>query len=105
MRIHSTASSIKNNEFSILAFLESVIAMSASIWFAWHFQTNIHLFLAAFIAPFLLLRTKRSTEKGLHYFEIFSENSLKIEYFRLWATFSVIFISVSLYLTIGVLFA
>lgn len=70
-RWYSTVESAANLEFSILAAVESVCAVSLALWLAWYFQTYTHLVVAVLVAPLLLLRTEESTELGLRWFGMF----------------------------------
>jgi hypothetical protein len=72
MRWFSTVESADNLEFSVLAAVESLAAVCLSLWLAWYFQTATHILAAACLAPFLLLRTEESTERGLRWFECIS---------------------------------
>jgi hypothetical protein len=72
-RWYSTVESAENLEFSVLAVLESVGAVTLSLWLAWHFQTYTHLMVAIVIAPLLLLRTDESVELGLRWYGGFLE--------------------------------
>jgi len=67
-RWYSTVESAENLEFSVLAAVESVGAVTLSLWLAWYFQTYTHLVVAIVIAPLLLLRTEESVELGLRWF-------------------------------------
>jgi len=71
MKWHCTVESAEEGVFSPLALLESVLAVSLSLYIAWHYQTYWHIAVASCLAPFLLLRTDESTRKGL---QLFHEN-------------------------------
>ncbi|WP_353571905.1 hypothetical protein [Candidatus Albibeggiatoa sp. nov. BB20] len=71
MRWYCTVESAANNEFSVLAAIESVVAVSLSLWVAWHYETVLYIAIASAVAPLLLLRTEDSTVRGLEYFEGF----------------------------------
>jgi len=72
-RWYSTVESAEKLEFSVLAAVESVGAVTLSLWLAWYFQTYMHLVGAIVVAPLLLLRTEESVELGLRWFGGFSE--------------------------------
>jgi len=74
IRWHSTVESAEKLEFSVLAAVESVCAVSLSLWVAWYFQTYTHLVVAIGLAPLLLLRTDESTRLGLKWFGGFLDN-------------------------------
>lgn len=48
--------------------IETLLAVGGSLWIALHFASYVHLALSACIAPFLLLRSERSTKTGLAMF-------------------------------------
>ena len=56
----SSPESIKQNEPSVLAIVETVAAMAVTIWMAVRWQTYVHIAVTASIAPFLLTRTDDS---------------------------------------------
>lgn len=60
-----TPLSSDRGEVSVLACVESLLAISISLGIAWYYQTITHIAISACLAPFLLLRTKRSTLRGL----------------------------------------
>ena len=65
----STPLSADRGEISALAIIESVIATFISFWIAWQYQTVVHIAVSACVAPFLLLRTKKSTILGIISYE------------------------------------
>jgi len=67
-RWYSTVQSANNLEFSVLATVESVCAVTLSLLLAWHFKTYTHLVVAIVVAPLLLLRTEESVKLGLNWF-------------------------------------
>ena len=69
MRWHSTVESSEKREFSVLAAVETVVAMGISLWILHKTGSVVHILLSACIAPFLLLRTEQSTELGLRWSE------------------------------------
>ena len=68
MRFHSTLESVKNREMTVLAILETVAAVSLSIWLATRSGSLFYIVVATLLAPFLLLRTGESTKLGLRLF-------------------------------------
>ena len=60
--IRSTSNSIQNKNISLLAIVESVLAVVIYWWVAVYFQTHLHLVISVFAAPLLLLRSIRSCE-------------------------------------------
>ena len=72
MRLVSNPTSVDSREISVLAVCETILAVLASILIAVHLDTTIWIAVSASVAPFLLLRTKKSTELGLRLFERFT---------------------------------
>lgn len=62
---YSTRESIRNQNVSVLAIVETMTAIGVTIWIAVHFNTLTHIAISAAIAPFLLLRTPTSNNQGL----------------------------------------
>ncbi len=77
-RWYSTVESAENLEVSVLAAVESMCAVTLSLWLAWHCQTYTHLVGAIVIAPLLLLRTEESVELGLRWFGGFLEDNNRV---------------------------
>jgi len=73
IRWYSTVESAENLKISVLAVVESICAVSLSLWLAWHFQSYSHIVVAIVLAPLLLLRTEESTRLGLKWFGGFFE--------------------------------
>lgn len=69
MRNYSTKESIAAGEVSRLACVESVVAVGIALWLAFWFHSFSHYKVAVCLAPLLLLRTERSTELALRWFE------------------------------------
>ena len=65
MRWVSNKESVSKGEPSVLAIVESLVAMGLSLWIAVHFGTVQHVVIGACIAPFLLLRTNESAALGI----------------------------------------
>lgn len=66
LRWKSTPLAADRGEISVIAVAESIAAVALSLWIAWSYQTIGHIVISACIAPFLLLRTKRSVAMGFH---------------------------------------
>ena len=64
MRWIATAESVEKGEPSVLAIVETLVAMALSVWVSFHFSTVRNIVTAASIAPFLLLRTTKSDLLG-----------------------------------------
>lgn len=64
-RLHSTYLSIKNEEISVLAVFETSISIGAVALLYLEYGSLLHVAAAASLAPFLLLRTERSTLQAL----------------------------------------
>lgn len=69
MRYFSTDESIIEREMSVLALIETVLAMSFSIFIAIKYRVVAHIVFGISIAPFLLLRTDMSTKLGVSWFK------------------------------------
>ena len=67
MRLHSTWESVSKMELSALAILETVLAISISIWISIHLDTILYILISTLIAPFLMLRTQASITQGLNW--------------------------------------
>ncbi len=65
MRFHSTLESVEAGEVSVLAVLETVLAVSVALYVAFRFDYTMHIAFGAIVAPFLMLRTTRSTLLGV----------------------------------------
>nr|VFJ61952.1 MAG: hypothetical protein BECKDK2373B_GA0170837_110520 [Candidatus Kentron sp. DK] len=68
MRWISTPDSVEKNEPTVLAIVETVLAVAAYWGIAWWFDTHVHLLISICVTPLLLLRSKESTEKGVRWF-------------------------------------
>lgn len=55
--MYATSDSARQGEPSLLAIAETLAAMATTLWIGVYFQTWVHVFASAVIAPFLLLRT------------------------------------------------
>lgn len=63
----STPESIKANQPSVLAIVETLAAMGIAIWIAVTWDTYIHIAVGAMIAPMLLMRTDESCIRAANY--------------------------------------
>ena len=68
MRFHSTPESVEAGEVTVLAVLETVLAVSAALFVAFRLNFTTHIAFGAVVAPLLMLRTPASQESGLRYF-------------------------------------
>ena len=67
---HSTRESVENGEISVLAIIETVLAVSVSFWLAISLlESWWPMLIGVCLAPFLLLRTERATELGLRWLD------------------------------------
>ena len=69
MRLFSNIESAEKGEFSALAALETALAVAISIGIFHYTGSLLHIVISVLITPFLLLRTQRSTEAGLRWFD------------------------------------
>jgi hypothetical protein len=69
MRLFSTEESRRNNEVTVLAIIETLLAMVASIAVAVYTKSLLHIAIGACVAPLLLLRTDKSIALGKRLFE------------------------------------
>ncbi|MBF0368608.1 MAG: hypothetical protein HQL52_04045 [Magnetococcales bacterium] len=74
----STDESIAKGEPTVLAIVETLLAICAYWWIAWYYDTHYHLLISITIAPLLLLRSKESTEKGVAWFVAYYNDETKI---------------------------
>jgi hypothetical protein len=80
MRWTSTPESIEQGEPSILAIVETILAVVAYWTIAWIWDTHIHLLTSIIVAPLLLLQSPESTDKGVKLFGDFFEEKTEITY-------------------------
>jgi hypothetical protein len=69
MRFSSTEKSRRNNEVTVLAIIETLLAMAASVAVAAYTNSLLHIAIGACLAPLLLLRTHTSIALGKRLFE------------------------------------
>lgn len=62
IRLYSTSASAAEGQLTVLALVETVAASGLALWYAWSVGSATHLFVAALLTPFLLLRTPYSSE-------------------------------------------
>lgn len=67
MRLYSTNESARRGEVSVLAIVETLLAMGTSVWIAVRFDTWIHVAVGGIVAPLLLLRTDVSCIQPLRW--------------------------------------
>src|SRR6266511_1341837 len=65
MRLYSTPESVERGEPTVLAIVETLFAIGAVCYLSWHLQNTTYIAIPACIAPFLLLRTDESTQRGV----------------------------------------
>lgn len=65
MRLFSTPFSADRGEITVFALIETALAVATSAYIAWTYETFYHIAFSATVAPFFLLRTKRSTVLGI----------------------------------------
>ena len=65
MRWVSSRESVRQGEPSVLAIVETLVAMGLSLWIAVHFATVEHVVIGACVAPLLMLRTDESAALGV----------------------------------------
>jgi hypothetical protein len=70
MRWTSTHESVEREEVSALALAETAVALGVSYAIYAYTDSLRHVAVAAAVAPFLLLRTRESTERGLRFADI-----------------------------------
>lgn len=83
--LHSNPKTAEDLIISLLAIVETVVAVCVYLWVINRFGTYLHLAVAACIAPFLLLRTELSTYLGLRIYGSIQNATTKIllEYSRI----------------------
>lgn len=69
MKLYSTSASAADGEITILAIIETVIAVALSLLLVKLLATVTHIVLGALIAPFLFLRTETYTAAVYHFFD------------------------------------
>lgn len=65
----STLASRAAGQWSVLACVETMLAVLGYWWIAWYFETHLHLLTSVFIAPLLLLRSPESIAAGVRWFQ------------------------------------
>jgi hypothetical protein len=98
MVLFSTSESIEKNEFSLLAFFETVFAVFLYWGVAVYFDTYIHIVISIIIAPFLLLKSKESVKLGLNMLQVgILEHNSDIDFSK-YIKISLILVSLALVL-------
>lgn len=69
MRLYSTQESVEAGEVSLLAVLETIVAASIALFVGLRWDYTAHIAFGAIVAPFLMLRTDRSTRLGVDAFD------------------------------------
>ena len=67
MRFYSTPQSAEDGEITVLAIIETIVAVFLSVWVAVHYQTITHILVGGCLAPLFLLRTPNSIALGWIY--------------------------------------
>lgn len=67
----SNQQSVENGELSVLAVVETILAVITYWAIAWWFDTHRHLLISVLVAPLLLLRSPQSIEEGARRFYAF----------------------------------
>nr|VFJ90174.1 MAG: hypothetical protein BECKLFY1418A_GA0070994_101034 [Candidatus Kentron sp. LFY] len=78
MRLLSTPDSVAENEPTVLAIIETLLAVAAYWGIAWWLDTHIHLLMSICVAPLLLLRSRESTDRGVRWFVDYWEDRTEI---------------------------
>nr|VFK39554.1 MAG: hypothetical protein BECKSD772F_GA0070984_104312 [Candidatus Kentron sp. SD]VFK44747.1 MAG: hypothetical protein BECKSD772E_GA0070983_10438 [Candidatus Kentron sp. SD]VFK80384.1 MAG: hypothetical protein BECKSD772D_GA0070982_11091 [Candidatus Kentron sp. SD] len=78
MRWTSTPKSVENNEPTWLALFETALAVVLYWGVAWWFDTHVHLLVSICMAPWLLLRSPESIEKGVRWFLAYWQPETKV---------------------------
>jgi hypothetical protein len=78
MRFRSSPDSVKNNEPTWMAIIETVLAIAAYWGIAIYWETHLHLLISICVAPLLLLRSPQSTEAGARWFYDYWTNKTEI---------------------------
>jgi len=64
----STPESRAAGQISVLAIVETIVAVALYWWIAFYLDTHLHLVTSLLVAPLLLLRSERSIEAGVDWF-------------------------------------
>lgn len=71
MRLTSNKESVAHGEVSILAIVETLLAMALVFYLSSHFNTMRWLAVAMCFSPLLLLRTEESSKLGLEWYKLY----------------------------------
>lgn len=74
----SNPASIQAGTLSLLAVLETVVAVAVYWLIAWKWETHLHLLVSTCIAPLLLLRSDTSVQEGVEWFDAYTQDGTKI---------------------------
>src|ERR1039458_9239122 len=69
MRLTSNKESVAKGEVSVLAIVETLLAIALVFYLSAHFNTLRWLSVAMCVSPLLLLRTEESTRRGIDWFD------------------------------------
>ena len=72
LQILSNIKSFNERQVTLLAIIETLIAISITALISIYLDTYIHIVISASLAPFLLLKTEKSTHQTIHYFTALS---------------------------------
>lgn len=72
MRLVSNKESIARGEVSLLAIVETPLAIALVFYLSAHLNTLRWLAVAMFVSPLLLLRTEESTQRGIDWFRVWT---------------------------------
>ncbi|MBT8421368.1 MAG: hypothetical protein KJO08_11000, partial [Gammaproteobacteria bacterium] len=97
MRRISTPDSVEKNEPTVLAIVETVLAVAAYWGIAWWFDTHWHLLFSICVAPLLLLRSPESTEEGVRWFLGNGENKTRFSLLLFTVVITVVIAAASTY--------
>ena len=70
MRLTSNKESVARGEVSVLAIIETLLAIALVFYLSTHFNTRRWLAVAMCVSPLLLLRTEKSTQLGIQLFDL-----------------------------------
>ena len=79
MRLTSNQESVAKGEVSVLAIVETLLAIALVFYLSAHFNTLRWLSIAMWVSPLLLLRTDESTRLGLDLWNHVGEVSSRVD--------------------------
>jgi hypothetical protein len=74
--LYSTPASVRARWPSVLACVETAVAVATYWWIALRFDTQRHLWISVCVAPLLLLRSKASIARGVKWFTAYIDERL-----------------------------